>query len=241
MRLVICEQCKTQFETNSGVKRFCSKRCKLDNDNEKYNLRYAKERMQEKTYSKCEVCGETYLQHQHTYKYCSKNCREKSRSARFKIQYKITKDNKEDVKALCRNCGEEYVVTEGKQIYCSRRCGLRYNQKINPSRVDYNKRRRLRAKENGEYDDSITLDKVREQFNETCAICGMKTTTKDHWFTNKHFVAGDNYPSIDHIFPISKGGTHTWDNIQLAHKRCNLIKRDQISYKTQSGQMKLSV
>jgi 5-methylcytosine-specific restriction endonuclease McrA len=29
---------------------------------------------------------------------------------------------------------------------------------------------------------------------------------------------------MDHIVPISKGGTHTLDNVQMAHRFCNLSK-----------------
>ena len=45
---------------------------------------------------------------------------------------------------------------------------------------------------------------------------------------NNVFMAGNDYPTIDHIKPISKGGTHTWDNVQLAHFHCNSIKSDKI-------------
>ncbi len=31
-------------------------------------------------------------------------------------------------------------------------------------------------------------------------------------------------PTLDHIIPVSRGGTHTWDNVQLAHRRCNSRK-----------------
>jgi 5-methylcytosine-specific restriction endonuclease McrA len=31
-------------------------------------------------------------------------------------------------------------------------------------------------------------------------------------------------PSLDHIVPVSLGGTHTWANVQLAHLRCNVSK-----------------
>ena len=41
-----------------------------------------------------------------------------------------------------------------------------------------------------------------------------------------YFLAGDNYPSRDHVVPLAKGGTHTWDNVKLAHFRCNTLKRD---------------
>ena len=34
------------------------------------------------------------------------------------------------------------------------------------------------------------------------------------------------YPTVDHIVPLSKGGTHTWNNVQLAHMACNSGKCD---------------
>lgn len=35
--------------------------------------------------------------------------------------------------------------------------------------------------------------------------------------------------TLDHIIPLSKGGTHTWDNVQLAHMSCNAGKCDRLS------------
>lgn len=34
--------------------------------------------------------------------------------------------------------------------------------------------------------------------------------------------------SIDHIIPLNKGGTHTYDNVQLAHSFCNVSKKDRV-------------
>ena len=30
------------------------------------------------------------------------------------------------------------------------------------------------------------------------------------------------------MFPKSKGGTHTWDNVRLAHRHCNAVKGDKL-------------
>lgn len=35
-------------------------------------------------------------------------------------------------------------------------------------------------------------------------------------------------PSVDHRFPVSKGGTNDPENLQLAHLRCNIIKADRL-------------
>lgn len=32
--------------------------------------------------------------------------------------------------------------------------------------------------------------------------------------------------TIEHLKPISAGGTHTWDNVVPAHYRCNINKAD---------------
>lgn len=37
---------------------------------------------------------------------------------------------------------------------------------------------------------------------------------------------GPMRPSIDHIIPLSKGGTHELENVQLSHYRCNLSKNN---------------
>jgi 5-methylcytosine-specific restriction endonuclease McrA len=34
--------------------------------------------------------------------------------------------------------------------------------------------------------------------------------------------------TIDHVFPRSKGGKHTWDNVVIACERCNTRKGDRI-------------
>lgn len=35
--------------------------------------------------------------------------------------------------------------------------------------------------------------------------------------------------NIDHIHPRSKGGKDVWDNLQLAHKRCNSLKGNKVA------------
>lgn len=48
--------------------------------------------------------------------------------------------------------------------------------------------------------------------------------SEDYTVDGDVFIAGNWYPSIDHVIPISKGGRHSWDNVKLAHRLCNSVK-----------------
>lgn len=85
-------------------------------------------------------------------------------------------------------------------------------------------RRRLNNYGNAEYDGSVTLKRVRERFSDICQICGLPVD--DTEISKGHIKR--MYPTIDHIIPLSKGGTHTWDNVQLAHMSCNSGKCDKV-------------
>ncbi len=71
-------------------------------------------------------------------------------------------------------------------------------------------RKRRAAKYGAVIDKDITIAKLYERDEGICGICQEKC----NW--------GDK--SMDHIKPLSKGGTHTWDNVQLAHLVCNSKK-----------------
>lgn len=67
----------------------------------------------------------------------------------------------------------------------------------------------------------ITLRKLIKRDGLTCKICGLPC------FDGGDYLA-DLYPTIDHIIPISKGGGHTWNNVQIAHRICNRNKSNLI-------------
>lgn len=58
---------------------------------------------------------------------------------------------------------------------------------------------------------------VRDRF--TCSLCGDSVDITLH--KNNPLA-----PNLDHIIPISKGGTHTRRNISLTHRVCNIKKAD---------------
>ena len=73
-----------------------------------------------------------------------------------------------------------------------------------------------------EYDEGVTLKRVREKYKDVCQICGLLVDDTD--IKDGHIKR--MYPTVDHIIPLSKGGSHTWDNVRLAHMACNAGKCD---------------
>jgi 5-methylcytosine-specific restriction endonuclease McrA len=60
---------------------------------------------------------------------------------------------------------------------------------------------------------------VYERDNGTCWLC--LSPVEQH-----HHPNADQAPSLDHVVPRSRGGSHDIDNLRLAHRICNSIRQD---------------
>lgn len=118
----------------------------------------------------------------------------------------------------CMTCGQP--TTRPK--YCSKRCGQRANDRKKETT------RRVR-RQCALVDRDITLEKLYERDGGRCYLCGGLCDWQDSETKEGSFIAGNMYPSIDHVKPLSKGGTHAWDNIKLAHRLCNSLKGNTIT------------
>lgn len=78
-------------------------------------------------------------------------------------------------------------------------------------------------------DWSINLKELFQRDDGVCHICGKPCDWEDYREESGAFIAGDDYPSIDHVIPLSRGGAHEWSNVRLAHFICNSIKSDKAS------------
>ena len=122
----------------------------------------------------------------------------------------------------CKSCGELFVADHASKIFCSDACA-------NRTRNTAHKDKRIRAIGNAIIDKDIRLASLYERAGGVCALCGTLCDWTDFSVRkNGVVVAGNRYPSIDHIIPISRGGLHSWDNIQLAHRGCNTRKGNRV-------------
>lgn len=128
----------------------------------------------------------------------------------------------EETKILnCREIAVKYGMSEERVWRRAKNLGL------NISSRGAGGKWRKRANRYGcsEFDETITLNALVKRDKGVCQICRKLTDKSD--INNGHI--GRLYPTLDHIIPLSKGGTHTWDNVQLAHMSCNAGKCDRLS------------
>lgn len=122
----------------------------------------------------------------------------------------------------CPHCGVTFVrratPTQLIRTHCSTRC-QRASKRQHREHV---LRTRTRSGE------TIHLLLLGERDGWRCHLCGRRVTE----------IRGNENrsPSIDHLVPVSAGGTHTWDNVALAHRICNIRRSD-----TGLAQLRLAV
>lgn len=122
---------------------------------------------------------------------------------------------------VCKNCGKAFCIEAtgyNSEKYCSEKCMKRWAMRVKNDR-------RIKRMNSREHDNDITLEKLYGRDKGICYLCGGLCDWTD---IDPDGNAQDNYPSIDHVIPISKGGKHKWSNIKLAHRGCNWRKRDEI-------------
>ena len=128
----------------------------------------------------------------------------------------------------CAVCGALFTPVYGAEV-CSAECGEKAKAALFKAwqaehRDDPAYRERIRQaghkRRFQKFNTAITdfrISDIFERDNWICALCGKPVDRSAAWPL-------PNSPSIDHIVPLSRGGPHTPDNVQLAHLRCNLKK-----------------
>lgn len=108
----------------------------------------------------------------------------------------------------CHDCGATFTHTF-RAMYCSPKCRVRAD------------RRRRDMRKRAAYVADVHRAKIFERDGGKCQLCGLKV---DFSKVAPH----PKSPTIDHVIPIAKGGTHEPSNAQLAHFSCNCLKSDRI-------------
>ena len=141
-------------------------------------------------------------------------------------------------KLTCVVCENEYKPFEAKKLakdvtrvgysgICSIDC-LEVIREVN-SQIQRDKKYIYQVKKrinffgfNSEVDEKVTSSAVYDRDSGICYICGNQTF--QDWINRPL----NQRATVDHMIPISKGGTHTWGNVKVACWRCNVTKHDRV-------------
>lgn len=158
---------------------------------------------------KCYVCNDCVTSKSDNQKKCN-NCKSN------KIRKKFKALNLQDF--ICSSCAIHYRSTKANKGIC-KKC-------FPKSRVSY-KDHIERAKKKGVKYERFSSDLIYKRDGYKCTSCSCVVV--------KSKTYKPNQATIDHIIPMSKGGSHTIDNVVTMCQSCNSLKRDLIKNGTQIG------
>ena len=176
----------------------------------------------------CAICGEPITGRP---RYCSDDCRkQKGRDDYYanRVHYleqaktRYTSEERQRraeakviISKTCKWCGEIFAPGYGdrRRTYCSDTCGKRSEHWTKNLGGLFHNLKRAKVERAG---DRFKKTEIYERDRWRCGICGAKVKQKLKY---PHPLSA----SLDHITPIALGGTHTRDNVQLAHLSCNVL------------------
>lgn len=207
---IICGQHFSRVTTMQKVKT-CSEECRIE------AIRKASaERRQSwpqcKVYVRpCKECERLFVGRYSHSCYCSESCSKESHA-----RLAGSRDRS------CRDCGTAfpsfYLATYCEPCRAER---ARISRRDGSKNSKHTRRARIKA---GRY-EPVKASHVYERDEWTCGICQQPV---DRTLT----YPDPGSPSLDHVIPLARGGTHTYDNVQIAHLACNHLKSDAMPFQS---------
>lgn len=242
--MLACAVCRVEFRRNTRSKNAglcCSRACgfQLLRQRGEAKRRQTEARARDVKAARtvqCQECGASFP-YAGANRYCSEECR--LRASRLRARA-ISRSRIKP--STCEQCGTEFVKAYGslhvrvwkrwccsdcrdahvlkrKQITDSRRYAVMFKGRIGSLHV-------RRAQFYGvPYELGVTRARVFKRDGWVCQICKRDTLRGKLSRTGPR---DGRLPELDHIIPLSKGGSHTCANVQTLCRRCNNEKGDAI-------------
>lgn len=212
VRATACAECGApvvQAETGRP-RRYCSVECKQRVGNRAQNRRRLP--VVQEAERNCAQCGKPFTPSRRDQMYCppapGSYCVQKAYWARRAAGEPLRQI--EQTKT-CVECGNEFTAHKSNAKWCSASCRIRTNAR------DASRRR-------GSAQSAGNLYADREIFERDGWICQICHEPVDRQISRRH----DDGATIDHVIPLSRGGTDEPDNVVTAHWRCNRDKGNRV-------------
>lgn len=142
--------------------------------------------------------------------------KKKLREEREEQERKAFEESREE--RTCEICGRTFITAKGSH---KRTCSSDCSKKLSNITSSHRKDHRL---DGTKRDKGITAKALYTR-DKVCWICGKECDPNDYSVrSDGTIICGNNYPSVDHVIPVCEGGLDVWDNVKLAHRRCNSLR-----------------
>lgn len=221
-----CEFCGELFRSDRATKRFCNRSCKI-------RAGSVRRTSLECT---CSFCGKFFSpKKSDRTKFCSRECsfgnkakNAAERKPTLKPKRPCVRCNETLIasnKHYCTGCLQAYTPVPRTRSVCIE-CGApimgtaakRKCKRCVRKRSHRMRKHRQRARHFGVSYEPINVVAVFDRDSWRCQVCGVRTPK------SKRGTFADNAPELDHRVPMSRGGSHTWENVQCCCRSCNIAK-----------------
>ncbi len=218
-----CQHCGKEYQTlYLDRNKFCSRECAFAHRdrNRPENVAKRETKRQEReaaqhSVARCTECGAEFVK-RHGRITCSEECM----AVRHRRKYaEYATKRKEQEPRQCKGCGKLFVPIYGdkRRVFCSRACCEKHQKHMHPEWAARDRRMRRAYRFGNGPVERIDPREIFERDGWICGICGKRVSQR---YRAPHPLSA----SLDHIIPLARGGTHTRDNVQLAHFICNSYK-----------------
>lgn len=242
-----CKECAKSYRRSRSGPIPAEKKCSFCQEVKPSSGFYTNRNASDGLHVKCKSCQKKYyekIKHRNKIVPLEKECRKclvvKSYSEFYTDNYRL-----DGITAQCKECFANFYK-ENKEVYSKRKKKYRSNNRdriyevekarrlANPEKYRAYAQKRLNLKKEVEFDDSITIELLRESLGDSCAYCGV---TLNFLPKKKGDVYDPTWATIDHVLPLSAKGGWTKDNLTLACARDNVSKgnRDAEEWKRSKG------
>ena len=148
---------------------------------------------------KCAICGTEVDRKRWKHAFCSQACFIERR--RQRAMEKHWRDNPKPEGRICPTCGDALPISKrANAAYCSTAC----------EQAAHNATRKASWK-TGERQERVSRAYIIARDSGRCHLCRKKCSPAEI--------------HLDHLIPLSRGGTHEAANVRVACAACNLSKR----------------